>query len=348
VKKINRNYKNFLITGGMGFIGSNFIKHILKKTDANVINIDNMSIGSNEKNHQSFHNNERYKFIKSSISDDHIYDIMFENNIDCLVNFAAESHVDRSLDEPSSFFKTNALGTLNLLNASLEYSKTRYIHFHQISTDEVFGSLGKNEKPFSEKNQFQPNSPYSASKASADHLVRAWHHSYGLNVTSSNCSNNYGPNQFHEKLIPLVIKSCLEESKIPIYGDGKNIRDWLFVDDHCSAILKIINTAEFGETYNIGGKNEITNNDIVKKICNILESLAPIKSISPLTNKVFKIKGYADLIDYVKDRPGHDFRYSIDPSKIENHLDWYPNEDFNSGIQKTIIWYLDNLERFKE
>tara|TARA_B100000900_G_scaffold416051_1_gene448739 strand:+ start:5761 stop:6813 length:1053 start_codon:yes stop_codon:yes gene_type:complete len=350
MKEINiksRSYKNFLITGGMGFIGSNFIKFVLENTDANVFNLDNMSVGSNIQNLSDFAEENRYKSFELSINDDSILEILKKHKIDCIVNFAAESHVDRSLENPLDFFNSNAMGTLNLLIACQRFSTDNFIHFHQISTDEVFGSLKSDDLPFSEENQFQPNSPYSASKASADHLVRAWHHSYGLNVTTSNCSNNYGPRQFQEKLIPKIIQSCLNGNHIPIYGDGLNIRDWLYVDDHCEAIFKIITSANFGETYNIGGKNEITNNDIVKKICSILEDLVPVEDISPLSNKRLQVSKYIDLVEYVSDRPGHDFRYSIDPKKIENDLDWRPKEDFDSGIRKTIHWYLENIDRLK-
>lgn len=347
---MSRDYRNFLVTGGMGFIGSNFIRLILgKKHIQNVINIDNLSDGSNVANLQPFDNDSRLKNIFKSINDEEVYNIIEKYNVDCIVHFAAESHVDRSIEDPNSFIDTNINGTLNLLNASLEYSKIKpNFHFHHVSTDEVYGSLSQEDPAFTELNQYMPNSPYSASKAASDHLVRAWHHTYGLKVTTSNCSNNYGPNQFPEKLIPVIIKSAITGSKIPIYGDGKNIRDWLYVEDHCKAIFKIIGKGEFGETYNIGGKNEISNIAIVNKICDLLEIEAPLSKPSPYTNKKLDLNSYKDLIVYVDDRLGHDFRYSINPKKIETDLKWFPSEDFSTGISKTIKWYLSNIEWLKE
>ena len=341
-------FKRILVTGGMGFIGSNFIRQLLKFKGTEIVNIDNLSIGSCKKNLSDLADLENYHFYKKDVCDLDLIDLCLKHNIDCIVHFAAESHVDRSINNPDSFINTNILGTYNLLRTSQKMvAQNSSFHFHHVSTDEVFGSLGENDKAFTEKHQYQPNSPYSASKASSDHLVRSWHHTYGLNVTTSNCSNNYGPYQFPEKLIPVVIKNALSGINIPIYGKGNNIRDWLFVEDHCDAILRIINDGIVGETYNIGGKNEIKNFDIVLKICNILDELAPLSEPSPYTNQILKLNKYSELISYVEDRPGHDQRYIIDPSKIEEDLDWFPAENFESGINKTITWYLENISWFK-
>tara|TARA_X000000950_G_scaffold182291_1_gene220906 strand:- start:1458 stop:2507 length:1050 start_codon:yes stop_codon:yes gene_type:complete len=344
---MSRNFRNYLVTGGMGFIGSNFIKFLMTNTNSNVINIDNLSIGSSKENLSDICDEERYTFYEISIDDDLIFDLMKKHKIDCVVHFAAESHVDRSLIDPFNFINTNIMGTYKLLTyVKRVHDLGEEIHFHHVSTDEVFGSLGPEDPPFTEKNIYLPNSPYSASKASSDHLVRAWNHSFGINVTTSNCSNNYGPSQYPEKLIPVIINSCLREREIPIYGDGKNIRDWLYVEDHCKAIFEILINGRVGETYNIGGKNEISNNEIAQTICNLLEGFVDLNDFSPLTKKEFSCKSFTDLIKYVEDRKGHDFRYSINPQKIEYELNWFPSENFESGISKTIQWYLDNLDIF--
>lgn len=335
-------YHNFLITGGMGFIGSNFIQYLLNKNVKCVVNIDNLSEGSNIKNLLDYEHDERYFFYQKSILDKDLNEIFQKHNIDVIVHFAAQSHVDRSISNPRNFLDVNILGTYNLLNIAKNQSKN--IHFHHVSTDEVFGSLLDEQEAFTELNQFQPNSPYSASKAASDHLVRAWHHTYNMSVTTSNCSNNYGPHQHTEKLIPVIISSALREKKIPIYGDGQNIRDWLYVEDHCEAIFKILHKGVIGDTYNIGGNNEIKNIDIVHEVCNLLDDLSPTSLPSPLTKHNFKIVKYSDLIAFVKDRPGHDYRYAINSKKIKNELNWEPKETFSSGIEKTVSWYIKNID----
>jgi dTDP-glucose 4,6-dehydratase len=323
-----------LITGGCGFIGSNFILNQINKTNNNILNIDSITYAGNIENLKSIAKNSNYSFLKGDICD---YELMINTLIefqpDAIVHFAAESHVDRSIDNPMDFINTNVLGTASLLNASLEYSSNnkRNFRFLHVSTDEVFGSLGK-DGFFTESTPYDPSSPYSASKASSDHLVRAWHRTYGLPVLITNCSNNYGPFQFPEKLIPLMIANCIDQKPLPIYGKGNNIRDWLFVEDHCIAINSVLNNGTIGETYNIGGNNEIQNIDIVHSICSILDELKPLKNN----------KSYKSLITHVEDRPGHDFRYAIDASKVNEMIGWQPNETFKSGIRKTVIWYLEN------
>ena len=321
-----------LVTGGSGFIGTNFIlKQLLKKN--HIINVDKLSYASNHTLNDSI-KNKYYKFFKCNLCDyDLISKIIFNNKPDSIVHFAAESHVDRSIDSPSDCINNNITGTLNLLQSSLNYrNKIRInLRFLHVSTDEVFGSLGKSGL-FTESSPYSPNSPYSASKASSDHLVRAWIKTYNFPAIITNCSNNYGPYQFPEKLIPLIIARSIDEKPLPVYGDGANIRDWLFVDDHCEALDIILNKAEVGDKFNIGGNNEVENIEIVKTICNILDKLRPRK------NNL----SYSDLITFVKDRPGHDYRYAIDNSKIKSLLKWEPKETFDSGIQKTIEWYLKN------
>ena len=321
-----------LVTGGSGFIGTNFIlKQLLKKN--HIINVDKLSYASNHTLNDSI-KNKYYKFFKCNLCDyDLISKIIFNNKPDSIVHFAAESHVDRSIDSPSDCINNNITGTLNLLQSSLNYrNKIRInLRFLHVSTDEVFGSLGKSGL-FTESSPYSPNSPYSASKASSDHLVRAWIKTYNFPAIITNCSNNYGPYQFPEKLIPLIIARSIDEKPLPVYGDGANIRDWLFVDDHCEALDIILNKAEVGDKFNIGGNNEVKNIEIVKTICNILDKLRPRK------NNL----SYSDLITFVKDRPGHDYRYAIDNSKIKSLLKWEPKETFDSGIQKTIEWYLIN------
>ncbi len=338
-------YKNILVTGGSGFIGSNFIHNILKTENVKIFNIDKLTYAGNNSNHQHLENNNNYSFIKGDVTDKRlINNILKEKSINCVVHFAAESHVDRSIDNPEEFLNTNIYGTYNLLNCSLEhYKSTKEFVFIHISTDEVYGTLLDDESPFIETNQYLPNSPYSASKAASDMLVRAWHHTYGLPTITTNCSNNYGPYQFIEKLIPLTIYNAINYKPITIYGDGSNIRDWLYVDDHCDAIKTIINKGSFGEVYNIGGNNEFKNIDIVNKICEILDYKSPITN----KNNSIKLKSYKELITFIPDRPGHDYRYSIDSSKIINSLNWKPAYSFNTGIEKTVSWYLENQDWIK-
>ncbi len=331
--------KTYFITGGCGFIGSNFIHFLLENGLSNqIINLDKMTYAGNEDNLSSFQNYDNYHFIKGDICEkETVSGILKKYKPNVLVNFAAESHVDRSIDEPDMFVKTNVLGTLNLLSRSSEWlrklssnsnNKFKFIH---ISTDEVYGSLGIEGK-FIENSPYDPSSPYSASKASSDHLVRSWIRTYDFPAMITNCSNNYGPYQFPEKLIPLVIINCIKGREIPVYGNGMNVRDWLYVRDHCEAIQAVIEKGELGETYNIGGDNEITNIQIVNSICSILDRETPLKTG----------KSFSEQIVFVDDRPGHDFRYAIDATKIQKRLGWKPKESFQSGIKKTISWYLDN------
>lgn len=311
-----------LVTGGAGFIGSNFIMYIMSKyPEYKIVNVDSLTYAGNPENLNSIKEMPNYSFVKADIADMEAMKNVFEMGIDAVINFAAESHVDRSIVDPGVFIRTNINGTQNLLDLSKKYTVKKYV---QISTDEVYGSLGEIGL-FTELTPLAPNSPYSASKAGADLLVRAYYETYGLPVNTTRCSNNYGPYQFPEKLIPLMIKNALNDNELPIYGDGQNIRDWLFVEDHCSAIDLVLHHGINGEVYNIGGNNERTNIEIVK--C-VLEELG-----KPET-----------LIKYVPDRLGHDRRYGIDASKIRSELKWEPNYDFNTGIKKTIKWYLDNQE----
>ena len=330
-----------LVTGGCGFIGSNFIIQQLQSYDNLIVNVDKLTYAGNPDNLKSVSSNKNYHFFEGDIKSKTLISDIFDNfNIDGLINFAAESHVDRSIDGPIEFVNTNILGTANLLECSRIYLNNNNIdHFRfiHVSTDEVYGSLGETGY-FTEKTPFDPKSPYSASKASSDHLVNAWFHTYGLPTIISNCSNNYGPYQFPEKLIPLIIMNCLNKKDLPVYGDGQNVRDWLYVEDHCNAINTIYLNGKIGETYNIGGNNEIKNLDIVHTICDLMDELSPQK------NK----KSYKDLIAFVKDRPGHDFRYAIDATKIKNELNWAPSENFNSGIRKTVKWYLENKEWYEK
>ena len=330
--------KKYLITGGCGFIGSNFIHFLLKnQLSSQIVNLDKMTYAGNKDNLSTIEYDD-YHFIKGDICNQStVRDILEKYNPDVLVHFAAESHVDRSIDGPVEFVNTNIVGTMNLLNESSQWLKKlgsekkdsfRFIH---ISTDEVYGSLGVEGK-FLESTPYDPSSPYSASKAGSDHLVRSWFRTFDFPAIITNCSNNYGPYQFPEKLIPLMIINSLTGKNLPVYGTGMNIRDWLYVRDHCEAIQTVIDKGELGQTYNIGGNNEITNIKIVKNICSILDSETP--SVSG--------RSYSEQIIFVDDRPGHDFRYSIDASKIEMELGWYPKESFETGIKKTILWYLEN------
>jgi len=334
-----------LVTGGSGFIGSNFIHYLINNTDyQRIINLDKLTYAGNNENLINIQQNIRYKFIKGDICDRQCIKKIFQDySPNKIVHFAAESHVDRSIDGPKDFINTNIVGTSILLEESLSYynklkklSKSSF-KFHHISTDEVFGSLGE-KGFFVEDSPYDPSSPYSASKASSDHLVRAWHRTFGLPVTISNCSNNYGPYQFPEKLIPLMIINCLSNKSLPVYGKGENIRDWLYVEDHCKAINLILQEGAIGDTYNIGGNNEISNINIVESICTILDKLKPSNSG----------KSYKQLISFVKDRPGHDFRYAINTTKIKKDLNWGPKETFDSGLTKTIKWYLENENWWKK
>lgn len=345
--------KVVLITGGAGFIGSNYIRHLMTDPgfDGIAINLDKLTYAGNleslEDILESF-GGKRYFFEHTDICDREAVSAIFRNyRPDTIVNFAAESHVDRSIDGPLEFVHTNIMGTAVLLQNALELYRSldetgkQTFRFHHVSTDEVYGSLGE-EGFFTEMTPYDPSSPYSASKASSDHLVRAWHRTFGLPVTISNCSNNYGPYQFPEKLIPLMILNCLAHKPLPVYGKGLNVRDWLYVSDHCEAITSIIKKGAIGETYNIGGNNEIRNIDIVHTICDILDELVPV--IPASNDSPNQIQSYKDLITYVKDRPGHDLRYAIDATKIQQELSWQPRENFETGIRKTIEWYLDHQE----
>ena len=330
----NRKFKNILVTGGSGFIGANFILYLFNENyNANIINIDKLTYAGNPENLKSIEESDNYYFYQADICDyNKIENIFIKHNIDCVIHFAAESHVDRSIHGPKDFVFTNIIGTFNLLEiCRKEWKNRKDVLFHHISTDEVYGSLG-DEGFFFEDTPYDPRSPYSASKASSDHLVSAYYHTYNLPVTISNCSNNYGPYQFPEKLIPLMIMNLYEMKNLPVYGDGKNIRDWLFVIDHCSGIFQIIQNGKIGETYNIGGENEWENIKLVTKMCSIMDELFPDKA------------PHSNLITFVKDRPGHDRRYAINCDKIKNELNWSQSVDFETGLRKTIDWYLSNNE----
>lgn len=328
-----------LVTGGAGFIGSNFVLDWLKENNEPVVNLDALTYAGNLENLQSLADDPRHIFMKGNICDKELVtSLLTKYKPRAIVHFAAESHVDRSIFGPDLFFETNVMGTLNLLECAKAYydqllsEKERLaLRFLHVSTDEVYGSLTFDEPAFTEETPYRPNSPYSASKASSDHAVRAWFHTYGFPVLTTNCSNNYGPYQFPEKLIPLVISNALARKPLPIYGDGLNIRDWLYVGDHCSAIRCVLEKGKIGETYNIGGHNERNNITIVRTICAILDEMRPHPEGS-----------YANLITYVKDRPGHDRRYAIDSTKLQTQLGWKPKECFETGIRKTVQWYLDH------
>jgi dTDP-glucose 4,6-dehydratase len=336
------NKKNILITGGAGFIGSALVRNIIQKTEHSVINVDKLTYSGNLQSLESIEKSKNYTFEQVDICNEkELHRVFKENQPDIVIHLAAESHVDRSIDGPSDFIQTNIVGTFNLLEQSknywqsLEGDKKENFRFLHVSTDEVYGDLTETANSFSEDSAYTPSSPYSASKASSDHLVRAWYRTYDLPVLITNCSNNYGPYQFPEKLIPHVILSVLNGKKIPIYGDGKQIRDWLYVDDHVCALMNVTLNAKVGETYNIGGNNEIQNIEVVRKVCSILDELIP--------NKFNNVSSFSELITYVKDRPGHDVRYAINTDKINKDLGWEPQENFESGIQKTVEWYLNNM-----
>lgn len=329
-----------LVTGGAGFIGGNFVLNWLSDSAAEgIVNLDKLTYAGNLATLDSLKDDQRHVFVHGDIGDqDLVAALLKKYRPRAIINFAAESHVDRSIHGPAEFVQTNILGTFNLLECAREYwsgleaaEKERF-RFHHVSTDEVYGTLSLTDPAFTELNSYEPNSPYSASKAASDHLVRAWFHTYSFPVVTTNCSNNYGPYHFPEKLIPLVLLNALNGKPLPIYGDGQQIRDWLYVGDHCSAICEVLAKGKLGETYNIGGWNEKANIDVVKTICHILDELKPRSDG----------KSYAEQITFVTDRPGHDRRYAIDASKIERELGWRPAETFETGIRKTVQWYLDN------
>jgi dTDP-glucose 4,6-dehydratase len=333
---------NVLVTGGAGFIGSNFIRYLqTAESDVDIVNLDVLTYAGSLENLKDLPNPDKYKFVQGDIGDDDLVEnILREGNIDTIVHFAAETHVDRSILGPAKFVETNVMGTFVLLEAARNYwideggQNISEVRFHHISTDEVFGSLEPDDPPFSEVTPYAPNSPYAASKAASDHLVRSYGHTYGLPFSITNCSNNYGPYQFPEKLIPLMISNALNGIPLPVYGDGKQIRDWLFVEDHCRAIREVINQGESGETYIVGGNTQPTNITIVTTLCEILDECLPNSSFVP----------HESLIKYVTDRPGHDRRYAMDITKIINDLSWTPKRSLSEGLMKTVEWYLDHQD----
>lgn len=332
-----------IVTGGAGFIGSAVVRYIINHTNDDVLVLDKLTYAGNLDSLESVSNNSRYQFAKIDICDRKELDNIFSlYQPDAIMHLAAESHVDRSIDGPLAFIETNIIGTYHLLESAKQYwtqlsdIKQSQFRFHHISTDEVYGDLENTNELFTEKTPYSPSSPYSASKASSDHLVRAWHRTYGLPTIVTNCSNNYGPFHFPEKLIPLVILNAIEGKPLPVYGNGSQIRDWLYVEDHARALYKVVTEGKIGETYNIGGHNERKNIDVVKTICTLLDEL--------VSDKPNNIQHFSELITYVTDRPGHDKRYAIDATKIANELGWTPQETFESGIRKTVEWYLANLQ----
>mgnify|MGYP006075228747 FL=1 len=327
-----------LVTGGAGFIGSNFVNAWVKQGFGKVVNVDKLTYAGNLENLSGIQGNEDHVFVQADIGDSKVIaELLNEHEPKAILNFAAESHVDRSIHAPGEFIQTNIVGTFNLLEEVRTYwnglneREQGDFRFLQVSTDEVYGSLTADDPAFKETNPYEPNSPYSASKAASDHLVRAYHHTYGMPMLTTNCSNNYGPYHFPEKLIPLIIHNALNDKDLPIYGDGSNVRDWLYVEDHCSAIRCVLETGQVGETYNIGGWNEMSNLEVVHTLCDMLDLQRPKDAGS-----------YRDQITYVTDRPGHDQRYAIDATKIERELGWKPAETFKTGIEKTVAWYLEN------
>jgi len=336
-----------LVTGGAGFIGSAVARHIIGNTNDELLIVDSLTYAGNLESLSSIADNSRYTFSRTDICDQKNIDIIFkEFQPDVVMHLAAESHVDRSIDGPAAFIQTNVFGTFVLLEAARNYyntldsNKKETFRFHHISTDEVYGDLHGTDDLFTELTPYAPSSPYSASKASSDHLVRAWNRTYGLPTIITNCSNNYGPYHFPEKLIPLTILNALSGKKLPIYGDGKQVRDWLFVEDHARALYTVATEGRIGETYNIGGHNERKNIEVVQKICEVLDGL--------IANKPNNINSFSELITFVTDRPGHDMRYAIDATKIKEHLGWVPEETFESGITKTVEWYLNNEKWWKD
>lgn len=332
-----------LVTGGAGFIGSAVIRHIIRDTQDTVINLDKLTYAGNLESLAEVSDSERYHFEHVDICQrDELDRVFAKHQPDLVMHLAAESHVDRSIDGPAAFIETNVMGTYHLLESARQYWSTldetrkAAFRFHHISTDEVYGDLEGTDDLFTETTSYAPSSPYSASKASSDHLVRAWQRTYGFPTLVTNCSNNYGPYHFPEKLIPLMILNALDGKSLPVYGDGMQIRDWLFVEDHARALYKVVTEGEIGETYNIGGHNEKANIEVVKTICSLLEEFRP--------NKPAGVESYESLITYVKDRPGHDVRYAIDATKIARELNWTPEETFESGIRKTVEWYLNNQQ----
>ena len=337
-----------LVTGGAGFIGSNLVRHLIESTDHHVINVDKLTYAGNSESLDSIRDNPRYFFEQVDIVDsDSVAQLFERHQPDSVMHLAAESHVDRSIDGPGQFIQTNIVGTYNLLQASkghyekLSDTARTSFRFHHISTDEVYGSLTMDAPGFNEQTPYDPHSPYSASKAASDHLARAWSDTFKLPVLVTNCSNNYGPFQFPEKLVPVVILNAIHGRPIPVYGKGENVRDWLYVQDHVDALLAVLSKGTVGETYNIGGNNERTNIDLVRMICKILDETVPATE-NPRIDSSKTLSSYSELIEFVTDRPGHDLRYAIDASKIRDELGWEPKEDVEAGFRKTVHWYLEN------
>src|SRR5437763_1885485 len=335
-RRTNMQPETILVTGGAGFIGSNFVLQWLASESSSIINLDKLTYAGNPANLSAVSHDRRYRFLQGDICDrELVAELLITHRPRAIIHFAAESHVDRSIHGPDDFIRTNVNGTFSLLEearaywSNLSHQEKAAFRFLHVSTDEVYGSLAAEDDAFSEEARYAPNSPYSASKAASDHLVRAYHHTYGLPVLTTNCSNNYGPRQFPEKLIPLMILNAVDRKPLPVYGDGSNVRDWLYVGDHCAGVRAVLERGRAGEVYNLGGKNEIRNIEVVRLLCAILDDVCPKNEGS-----------YADQITYVRDRPGHDLRYAIDPSKVESELGWQPTETFESGIRRTVQWYL--------